>query len=588
MKTVLIAPPQWTPSSPYLSIPLLLGQLIDSGYDAKGIDLNIEFYSHILSKKYVCKAIENINNFLYDFENDVQEKSDFLSKKYEAIKSYKSKNEKYFSIVPEKIESAVKVFKSKKDFYDPEKFSDANLIIYKALDIISLEYYPSGFSFIAWKNDLYKYSVKDVITFSKDSETNMFLEFYENQIKNNLFDDEIKLIGISITGILQIFPGLTLARMLKEKTKAKIVLGGNYLGTIKDVICKYPEFFDVFCDLFVFDEGERSIVEIAKYINGEISIDEVSGILYKNKSGEIITNPLKEVKSLDEMAGISLSGFDLSKYLLPEIVFPLRASTGCYWGKCSFCIMPNAKTYTTKNVDKLINEIKEMKDKYGITNFEFVDESMSPSYLSAFSSKLLEEGLDVKYTCFARLEKEFTKDLLKKAKKSGLVSVAWGYESASDRLLELMNKGVNTKDRFKILKDSSNVGIWNHITYMLGFPSETEEELRMTLEKINKNLDIIDSTGFWKFALVNDEIISNAKYYGVVDTWKDESELLSHIDFEATGMSREKVDDIFMEQCKFNHKFSYPYFRKQLTHCFSPMLYVVKYGVKKVKSFKIQ
>ena len=93
---------------------------------------------------------------------------------------------------------------------------------------------------------------------------------------------------------------------------------------------------------------------------------------------------------LDEMGIVSLDGYDFSKYFAPEIILPFQSSRGCYWGKCSFCDQDFGQNFNVKNVEKLTDEFIELKEKYGIKYFEFIDESVSPAYLSELADKIKE------------------------------------------------------------------------------------------------------------------------------------------------------------------------------------------------------
>ena len=164
---------------------------------------------------------------------------------------------------------------------------------------------------------------------------------------DDILSKNYNYIGISINSSSQIIPGLTLANMLKNKTGAHINIGGNFFGRVKEAIVKNPEFFDLFCDTILTEEGERPVVELARYINNEIKIDDVSNLIYK-KGDDVIINEIKTPMKLDEMSIVSLDGYDFSKYFAPEIILPFQSSRGCYWGKCSFCDQDFGQNLTLK------------------------------------------------------------------------------------------------------------------------------------------------------------------------------------------------------------------------------------------------
>lgn len=591
MKTVLIMPPQWVPAVTQLAVPLLLGQLKAAGFDASGLDLNVEFFNTVLNKQYILKVINELDSMCVELEYKVNnigidktsKEFELLSDKFSAIKTYKEKNHKYFSLVPELIEKSVATLKSD-DFYDPKKFLDAKLIIFKTLEIISLPFYPIKISFYDYENPTSNFNYDELTFFVDDKNTNIFIDFYESQI-NKFYNEDIKCIGISITGSSQVLPGLTLAKMLKQRTSAKIVLGGNYLSRLRDTFSSKQDFFDLFCDILIFEEGEKSVVEIAQYIDGQIPIEKVSSIMYKNGDGEVIVNSKTTATKLDDIANISLDGFDLSKYYIPSIVFPLQASKGCYWNKCAFCCDDYGKTFGVKNVDLLIQHIKEISENYGITHFEFVDEALSPNYFEKFAQVITNEKLDIDYYSCARHETAFNMKLLKKLKKSGLRMIEWGYEAGSERVLNLINKGVEFDKRIKIMKDAADVGLWNCIFFFFGFPTETVKEAQQTIKEVDDNFNVIHSSGFGKFKLVSDKILDNAEKYTVRNIRK-KCELSLEYDYEAEGMTKEELDQVLKSQYDIHNENLRAYFYKHLQFHEYMFLYVIRYGSKWLKHHK--
>ena len=130
----------------------------------------------------------------------------------------------------------------------------------------SLPYVPSRImidNFIA--NPVMTYDFADVDYQCKNDDMNMFLPYFEQKLSEKDFS-VYSLINISITDLSQIVPGLTLARLLKEKTDAKICLGGNYIYKIAPDLKKIPAIFSEYCDFFIVGDGEIASVELAEYI----------------------------------------------------------------------------------------------------------------------------------------------------------------------------------------------------------------------------------------------------------------------------------------------------------------------------------
>ncbi len=605
MKTLLLFPPQWTPISPHFALPSLTGQLKAHGFDAKGIDLNIDFYNKILKadfiKNSVIKAVENNKNVLAeiapfiqagaqkgqsfeDYPLDVQNKV----LKYSKVKEFVEKKQGLLVKIPDLTEDAVKVLKGK-DFYTPEILIKAINIIDSALEMASMPYFPSKINLDSYSNPLFKLTFEHLKYFVFDKNTNMFTEYYKS-ILNEILAEDAKYIGISINSTGQIIPGLTLANMLKtaySKGECHINIGGNFFGRVKDAVVKNPEFFDLFCDSLLVEEGERPVVELAKYVNGEIKIEEVSNLIYK-KGDEVFVNETKKPMKLDEMSIVSLDGYDFTKYFAPEIILPFQSSRGCYWGKCSFCDQDFGQNFNVKNVEKLTDEFIELKEKYGIKYFEFIDESVSPAYLAELSDKIKEKNIDVGYFFDARLEKTFTAETLKKGYDSGLKMVLWGLESGSDSVMELINKGIDINSRLEILKNSNDAGLWNFAFIFFGFPTETVEDAKKTIKMLCENNDVIHSYGRSVFTMgKHTKLKDEPEKYGITAVYPALDEFSPTYTFDCIGMKKEELNSILKECTKAcaeaykNPLWMYLRYREYL------FLYLAKYGKDWTLGYKI-
>ncbi len=599
MKTLLLFPPQWTPVSPHFALPSLLGQLKAKGYEAFGMDLNIDFYNKILNANFIknaaMRAIDNNQNLLKEIAPYIQKSKNFNDYpldiqnkivKYSKIKEYVAKKQHLLLEIPDLAEESVRILKSREDFYKPETLIKAVNIIDAALEMASLPYFPSKMSLDAYSNPLFKLTFEHIKFFVFDKDTNIFIEYYKS-ILDEIISKNAQYIGISINSTGQIIPGLTLANILKNKTKAHINIGGNFFGRVKDAVVKNPGFFDLFCDSLLVEEGERPVVELADYISGKIEIDKVSNLIYK-KDGEVVINETKKPMKLDEMGIVSLDGYDFSKYFAPEIILPFQSSRGCYWGKCSFCDQDFGQNFNVKNVEKLTDEFIELKEKYGIKYFEFIDESVSPAYLSELADKIKEKNIDINYFFDARLEKTFTKETLQKGFKSGLKMVLWGLESGSDSVMELINKGIDIDKRLEILKNSNDAGLWNFAFIFFGFPTETQEDARKTIKMLCENNDIIHSYGRSVFTMgKHTKLKDEPEKYGITAVYPAVDEFSPTYTFDCIGMTKDELNLILKEcteacaEAYSNPLWMYLRYREYI------FLYLAKYGKDWVSGYKI-
>ena len=600
MKTLLIFPPQWMPVSPHFALATLLGQFKDTPFDASVLDLNVDFYNKILNSKYVTNSFLTAKKLLPELRKTIKtffvkgkkfdeysfEQQNIISKA-SLISTFLENNENEAQRISYVIEKSVEVFKNEKYYYNPKLFVSALKDIELALEIASMPYSPTKIGFTCYENQLFKLDYKTIKYYVFDDSTNIFKPYFESVLEK-IKNENADYIGISINASSQIVAGLTLANMLKKETKAHISIGGNHFGRVADSVEKYPEFFELFCDSLILEEGERPVIELARHINGEIPVEKVSNLMYL-KDGKVYSNGIVEPKKLNELKCPSLDGYDLKAYFTPEIVMPFPASRGCYWRKCSFCDHDFGMYYNIKNIDKLVDEIKFFKSQYGITKFEFIDEAVSPKYMEEMSRRFIEEKLDVNFFCDARLENGFTKELLTLARKAGLRMILWGFESGSRKIMELINKGIDIDNRLNILRNAKESDVFNFAFIFFGFPAETKEDAIETIDVICNNTDLIDTYGRSIFTMGNHTKLREAPgKYGVVGETKPVAEFSPTYDFTAVGMTKKELSEI-IDLCtkRANEAYGNTLPRRLLSREIL-LLYICKLGIDGVCKYKFE
>jgi hypothetical protein len=139
----------------------------------------------------------------------------------------------------------------------------------------------------------------------------------------------------------------------------------------------------------------------------------------------------------------------------------------------------------------------------GENGFHFVDEAAPPALMRALALEILRRKLTVTWWTNIRFEKSFSRDLCQLLKASGCIAVSGGLEVASDRLLELIQKGVTVAQVAQVTRNFTEVGIMVHAYLMYGFPTQTAQETIDSLEMVRQMFEIGTlQSGFWhQFAM---------------------------------------------------------------------------------------
>jgi anaerobic magnesium-protoporphyrin IX monomethyl ester cyclase len=211
--------------------------------------------------------------------------------------------------------------------------------------------------------------------------------------------------------------------------------------------------------------------------------------------------PAAPKASMDDLAFQDLGGMRLDRYHAPETVACIRSSKGCYWGECTFCDTYHGQRDDEMSIDRLVEEVRHLRDSFGVRHLEFVDQCISPERLWKLSDAFVRAELGVRWFCNARTETGFSRALFDRMAQAGATKVMWGIESGSPRLLKLMRKGVHPEARMSILRDAAGAGLWSFAFVFFGFPTETEAEAQQTIDLICEHTDVLHAYGRSFFTL---------------------------------------------------------------------------------------
>ena len=589
--------PQWYPVSPYLAPALLTGQLKARGFNARSLDLNVEFFNDILTDENVAAAYEMAKVIAggeveFPAEGDKEfsaklERSRGIRKEI-CRKMLEDTDKGVIDKLLTETDKSVRILKSKEDFYDPEKLFRAKDIISKSLYLLSLPYYPAEIKLDNYFADnSFTYDFADIDFQCKNGEVNMFLPYFEKKLEGLDFS-KYEFIGLSFTDLSQVVPGLTLARLLKMRTGAKIGLGGNYIYKISEALKRIPKLFEEYCDFLTVGDGEIAAVELAEHIAGQRRIEDVHSLIYY-ENGNVIENPAAPLLNLEIVAYPDFDGYDFSKYFSPETVIPVQLGKGCYWGKCTFCdFYTGQQCFDMKSVNRAVDEVEFLSKKYNSTHFNFVDEAVPPAFYNRFATEVKRRGMKIDFYSFARLEKSFSFDVLKNLGEAGAKFFMWGYEAESERVMKLMNKGIDYSERKRILRDSTKAGLWNHCTFLLCYPTETPEELQSTIDVIYDR-ELVNSCTPSNFAFKKNALLRDDFESAKITDFQENGQL--HISYKYHS-SVTTMEEIKRVRNAFEKKFLADTADRLWAHTFSDsdyiLLYLAHYGRDWVRDYRLK
>jgi len=335
------------------------------------------------------------------------------------------------------------------------------------------------------------------------------------KVKIETIQPNVFLISVPFPGNL--YAAFRSAQWLKKHyPEIKILMGGGFANT--ELRSLSDERVFEFFDFVSLDDGELPLELIIENIESGSNTEfkrtfllENDKVLYKNNS------PRHDYKQA-QVGTPDYSDLLLDQYIsVIEIVNPmhrmwsdgrwnkLTMAHGCYWGKCTFCdiSLDYIKVYEPIAAGILCDRMEEMIAQTGETGFHFVDEAAPPALMRELALEILRRKLAVTWWTNIRFEKSFTKDLCLLLKASGCIAVSGGLEVASDRLLQLIDKGVTVEQVAKVTRNFTEAGVMVHAYLMYGYPTQTVQETVDSLEMVRQLFEAgVLQSGFWhQFAM---------------------------------------------------------------------------------------
>lgn len=360
-----------------------------------------------------------------------------------------------------------------------------------------------------------------------------------------------EVIGLSICSIAWEKTSGFIKRLRLELPHTKIVIGGPHPTALKEqCIIECPE-----VDFVCVGEGELTFLELCNELERgkNAKIKRVDGIIWKDKGKIVRNNPRKLISNLDELPFPARDLVNNSKYIpavsqykrLPNTI--MITSRGCHYS-CKFCgssvyYREAGVPYRERSIPNVIQEIEEVISKFGIRNMIFFDETFTYNRkrVMEFCNEMIKRKIDLTWHANARVD-TVDRELLTKMKKAGCWKLLYGIESAVQKNLDNVDKGISISQTREAIKITREIGIKTFGNFVLGLPGETYEDGLKTI-KFACDLDL----DYVKFKVMtpfpSTEIYRNKEKYGTVMPFSD---MNTHkVSFIPYTMTKKELEDLF-------------------------------------------
>lgn len=251
--------------------------------------------------------------------------------------------------------------------------------------------------------------------------------------------------------------------------KGKIIVGGPHTTVAINTIPK-------FVDYIVQGEGEKAILKI---ING------------KAKTRIIREERIKDLDSLSFPPWdiFSKLPYDYScPWMDIKPVFTMNTSRGCPFN-CTFCSVGSiwGKRYTYFSADRIIAEIQYLINNHGAKGIYFREDNFTLNIkrTEEFCKKLIKKKINISWACETRVN-NLSEDLIRLMSIAGCRAFYLGIESGSQKVLDILNKGITIKQIENTVKWSKKNGVKTYCSLITGVPGETYEDYLQTKRLMDK------------------------------------------------------------------------------------------------------
>lgn len=309
-----------------------------------------------------------------------------------------------------------------------------------------------------------------------------------------------------IVGFSTLTLEFTVVKQLAKEIKARrpdviTVVGGPHATTAPDDVLA-----ESYIDFIVLGEAEETFPELVDAIMNRGPSDQVRGIGYRENGRVVKTDPRPLFESLDSLPLPAWDILEMEPYYdLPNFnivvahrrTMPVFTSRGCPY-RCTYCHNIFGKKPRLRSADSVMEEIKTLYENHGIREFQIIDDVFNINNQRAIEicERIKESGMKI-YLSFPNAIRGdiVDKELVRHLKEAGAYKVNYAIETASPRIQQLVKKRIKLDKLKEAIAITNEAGIWTHGFFMFGFPTETREEVEMTIDYALKSK--LNTAGFF-------------------------------------------------------------------------------------------
>lgn len=278
-----------------------------------------------------------------------------------------------------------------------------------------------------------------------------------------------------------------IAHLVKQLTDMPVVVGGPHPTSMPREVMNNRDI-----DIAVIGEGEVTFKDLLDALETGKDLDEIDGIVYRDQNRVRINKPRAYIDDLDQLPFPAWDSAELKKYIniysingirfRPYMV--LQTSRGCPF-RCTYCHNIFGKKFRARSAENVLAEMEMLINDYGIHDFIFLDDipNLEKDRIKTILLGMIARNwkTNLYFTNGVRADM-LDDEIVHLMKKAGTIEIAVAVETVSPRLQKMVKKNLNLEKVARMIDACVDEGMFVTGFFMLGFPTETEEELRATVD----------------------------------------------------------------------------------------------------------
>lgn len=559
MRVELIYPPLTDPTSGYHSLSYLKGYAKAHGFaDIRISDANIEAFHH---------SLECFPEIVADAR---RRRAELL---LAGVAAEGRAEAELTALLPvdavdhDELVAAVSILQSVQEFYDYSRYQWAVERITTWMSLLGASSMPGmitgGFTIDvehAW-NPCSTKELSDVELLARINQP--FQRYYDRVLLPRLRATAADVVGINVTYWQQLPFALWMGRMIAEAGAANwLVCGGTEVSDVWKYLAAKEDFFTVFepFDAAVVGEGESEFVSLLSAVDeGRLTASTGSTLVNPARASGATVKPLLRIETLAAIPSPDYADLPFDSYLSPHRFVYYSPTRGCYWNKCTFCdygLNGDSPTspWRQDRVPKIVDELARIAEFAEYVYFSV--DVLAPAMQLRLAEELVARGITLCWGAEIRLEKYWSPERCELLRRSGCVAVSVGFESASQRVLDLIDKGTRTDRVLETIQNLTAAGIGVQMMGFTGFPTETYAEAMESVDFLDEHRDLWTFGGLGEFSLTPGAIVAKEpERFGLSELHaRPGDDILRVLEYDAASAPSREESELLREQKKRLHR----------------------------------